>query len=708
MEMTDMTEKAKITTAQLFTLLFVCRISLTMIYSVYMSGVNGLWSFVLPLIISLPLSLVLLLPTMYFSSQNKDVSVCEYSVRNFKRGGKVISFFYAFYFFISAVYVIASMLGFMSQAVPEGLSVRLLLLLIIAGCIYSCTKGIEAVSRMSAIVTALIVIASILTAVYLLSGYSSSKLLPLNDLSLLGTADCIIFIISRMNSSAAVNILSSNTKGRFHRGLIIWSVLTLVFMLIMLLIIRGSTDSYLDIREFQVYNALEGSGVLQRLDPFFILVIVCSIFCNITLLMLSCVQCLRTAVPKIRNVSASVFVGSALMLSAAFLPYDGIGYAIFNKYFWFILAVVFTFLLPCAAVFHYRYAHKKPVRNKARRVVRTASITIIMTLALLMFTGCSSRQLSQCILVQGIGIDSTENGLAITLITLDTDDRENDNNTKLILTNGKSVQEAFTDLENQRGRKLVLDQCLFIIMDEMTANNNKSILPYFVNSNSIPKSTNLMVSSEPASLTIASAMNDMGYTSEEINVLADSKEIKQSEIHCSLLKYASTQTYGTEAVLFPYIITDRKINALSVEGSYLTNSNTKPVYLTEEETLAVMILNSELYDYHESIPYQNSKAELEIAKAESKIVPTINNDELTLTFISEINVVGNYTADETAFIRSELYKRIEDCTDKIIHQSGSDIFFINKNLNNTNKDKNKPIDISTIKNADINITVNIV
>ena len=702
-----MTDKAKITTGQLFTLLFVCRISLTLIYSVYMSGVEGLWSFALPLIIALPVSIVLFLPTMYFCSRNRDISVCEYSVRHFKTGGKVLSCFYAFYFFISAVYVIASMLGFMGQAVPEGLSVRLLLILIIAGCIYSCSKGIEAVSRMSAIVTALIIIASILTAIYLLSGYSSSKLLPLNDLSLPGTADCIIFIISRMNSAAAVNILSSNTKGSFHRGLIIWWVLTSVFMIIMLLVIRGSTDSYLDIRQFQVYNATEGSGVLQRLDPFFVLVIVCSIFCNITLLMLSCVQCIRTAVPKIRNVRASIFIGAALILSAVFLPYDGIGYAIFNKYFWFILAVIFTFLLPCGAVFHYRSAHKKSVRVNARRVIRTASVTIIMTLALLMFTGCSSRQLSQCILVQGIGIDSTENGLAITLITLDTDDRENDNNTKLVLTDGKSVQEAFSDLENQRGRKLVLDQCLFIMMDERTANENKSILPYFVNSNGIPKSTNLMVSREPAWKTIAEAMKDMGYTSEEINVLADSKEIKQSEIHCSLLKYATTQTYGSKAVLFPYLITDRKINAISVKGSYLTNSNSEPVYLTEEETVAVMILNSELYDYNEALTDKDKKTELDISKAESKIVPTINKEKLTLTIKSDISLVGNYTTEEKVFIRNELYKRIEDSTRKILHQSGSDIFSINKSLNNTDKGINGPIDSNTIKNAEIIITVNI-
>ena len=51
-----------ITTGQFFTLLFVARAGLTMIYSAEMSGLGSLSGFLLPLLIMVPLGIVLMLP----------------------------------------------------------------------------------------------------------------------------------------------------------------------------------------------------------------------------------------------------------------------------------------------------------------------------------------------------------------------------------------------------------------------------------------------------------------------------------------------------------------------------------------------------------------------------------------------------------------------------------------------------------------------
>ena len=54
--------RSVITSGQFFTLLFVSRAALTAIYSTEMSGIDSMWSFILPLIFMLPAGLLLMLP----------------------------------------------------------------------------------------------------------------------------------------------------------------------------------------------------------------------------------------------------------------------------------------------------------------------------------------------------------------------------------------------------------------------------------------------------------------------------------------------------------------------------------------------------------------------------------------------------------------------------------------------------------------------
>ena len=106
-----MNDKPMITQKQFFILLFVCRISLAIIYSSSVSGVFSVWDMLMPLIITIPLMLIMFLPSLSYGRISGDGSF--FTV-------KIMPVIYSAYFLFSALYSTAVMYGFMLEAVPDG------------------------------------------------------------------------------------------------------------------------------------------------------------------------------------------------------------------------------------------------------------------------------------------------------------------------------------------------------------------------------------------------------------------------------------------------------------------------------------------------------------------------------------------------------------------------------------------------------------
>ena len=93
-----MKQHPTVTAGQIFTLLFISRMALAMTYSVTVSGIASLWSFLLPLLLCIGLSMVLLVPVNLLFGNRRDSSVAELSVRHWGILGHAVPFLYALYF----------------------------------------------------------------------------------------------------------------------------------------------------------------------------------------------------------------------------------------------------------------------------------------------------------------------------------------------------------------------------------------------------------------------------------------------------------------------------------------------------------------------------------------------------------------------------------------------------------------------------------
>ena len=416
-----MTKKNTVTIGQIYTLLFISRISLSVIYSVFVSGMENIWDLFMPLLICIPISILLLLPVNFGKK-----SVCIQAVEKFGKMGYVIPALYGIYFIGSGLYAIKALEYFLNMILPDGINARLVMTgLVIAG-IYAAVKGIEALSRMAAVILGFILISSAIMFIYLIQGFAVENIMPVEYVTFGAVTDGVVFVISRMNTSAALNVLLPSAKGRFWKSAVIYSALTFLFMCFMLILLKGAVGDYLNARELSVYQATEGAGSLQRLNPFFIFVTMCSLFCNVSVMLFAVSESVKVIFKSSHGKIIAVISGIFLIVLVLAVPENKV---LFDKYIWCILTVTFTFLIPL--------------------IIKMPKLTAVC-LSVLILGGCNNMQLNQRLIVQGIGIDKNTDGYKITLIVLDTDNKENENSVKLVYTQGKTTEEALGMLENQR------------------------------------------------------------------------------------------------------------------------------------------------------------------------------------------------------------------------------------------------------------------
>ncbi len=705
-------EKAYITAGQFFVLLLVSRLSLTLLFSSERSGNGDLWDFFFPILLSVPCLILLLLPLLWYFRQNTGCSVCEYAVRKMGKVGKILPVLYAVYFWITAAGLLLSLREFLLAVLPEGLHEGVILVLLLGGVVYAACKGMEAVSRMSGLVLVMLILAGILLIVFLSPNYSSEKLPPFFRLSYGRISQCLIYFLGRMNVLASLCVLSSSLKGRPASKLIHWSLWLSGILLIVLILFKGCAGEYLQTRAFPVYQVTEISGVLQRWKPFLIFVMVCAVFCCLTLLLLSLSQSVVLSVSRISRKKMTVFAGIALAGVIPLLSLPVVRWFLTDGIMALVSGIIFVTVLPLVVVIHERVTNPHKKRHLSRRVIPAAVSLLIpglMTLVMLLsLTGCA-RQLNQSLIVQGMGIDLKDGKYRLTYIVLDTDNLENENASVILRSEGNSTEEALAALQQQRGKQLILNQCLFLMLNEEAAAEVQQTLSVFETTEDFKKTANLMVSSSAADDTITTALQQLGYHAESINVIADSKEIRQPEIHSSFSELMTAHQQQENAFLFPYLVVNRTENALQVDGSFLSDSGNIQI-LNEEETLAVLAMREQLSDYVDTVQQEGKNVSFRIARVDSALTPVLKEESLTLHFQMRLILPdhpdGNPSLDD--LITDKFRHALESCVRKTVQTNGSDIFGVLSSLQGTGPDSDLSPDHfrHLLQSSRIRMTVN--
>ena len=663
-----MNTKTIVTSPQLFTLIFVSRMSLTIITTLSLSGTRQLWELLLPDIIMSVLSLLLLVPIMLLQKQGGILTSAK-SV-----AGIILKTIYSLYFAALLLYTVFALREFLVCILPDGLYPALLIGALLLCGVYAAAKGIEGVCRLSLIVLILFLLAFFIVAAFLSPGYSSESLIPLKALSGSGIFTGVLFMLSRSGLLAGAGVLSLHTRDSMKNSIAVTSILLSVSVAVMLFLATGVLGDYMLSQDLQIYGLIDGSGALQRLNPFFLIVTACCVFCDVSFLLLLFSQCMGGLLGKLRA-GHYAFMCAAVVFTVLLFTYDNdkAAEAYCDKYIWSALTVVFVFLIPLVV-----FAAKKLRSIRPKRAV-SAVLTAALCCAFL--CSCSAVQLNERMIIQGIGIDKTKTGYSLSLIVLDTEK----NRSRLVFSDSETVEQALSDLSRDSGMSVLLSQCLFIIMDEKSAKNTYDTLSYFEGSKELMKNVSIMLAENSRSF-LMTAHDRMGMSSESINMATAGKDTGKSAVNCTMLDYISSLRGINSSLLIPLVKADISNKTIYTEGSMLTDRNGSTVMLNSDETLGVLMINKKADRITDTVSIRRAEHTYSIKEKSCRIYPFLEDDRLSLIFSIVIAPDGKTNDTLREAVRKDIESKINSAVSKAL-SADIDAFSIRKYLRSAYPDK---------------------
>ena len=661
--------KEQITVSQYFCLIFICNISLATVHSFRFSSGETLWDYLIPLLFLIPIDILLLIPAISFH-RKASCSVSEYAIKHFQNVGKTVVMLYPVYFLFSAIMLLSSVRAFMEDIMPEGVNAVIILILLICGCVYGAAKGIEANVRSAFLIVFLIGISVILLLIFLFPSYSAEALKPRMDPKALSVVKRILILLSELNSMATLPILLPNLKGNIKRHAILYVLLTCIFLCSMLLLIYGAVGDYIDQQRYPLFRVIDGAAPLQRLDPLFILILICSVFCNISLLLISASKSISAVFIKSSYPKTVFFLGMLLLTMVLFLT-DNLQEQFILILISAVINVFLTVIVPLLLHLHFQ------LHSGTNGIIIPGKASVFLFLAVMLvsipcMSGCTSLQLNQRLIVQGIGIDHDDSGYNLTLITLDTSSTEENNKTEILFSNGNTIDKAVEKAETVHGKKLLLNQCVLIMMDQGAAAKIEDSLSVWMDSREIPKTVNLMVGDGSVKALILKAIEDYQMKTEDINALSDSKAVEQSTAHCSLLEVIASHNDSFSSLVLPFVRSDEATRTLYVKGGCLVSVKNGCRHFTEDEMTGYLILKNKSDKLFGSLT----------EKITVSFLPSIQDKKICLNILIDLKTPHINSPEQTEQFQQHIRDCVEACIQKTMIEWNTDILMLRRTIRN--------------------------
>lgn len=619
----------RISTTQLFVFLFVSVFTNMITAPFLLSEGEPLWSAFLPLIAQGIMFIIILSPTLIYSKAAE-------SEKRFPEWLSVsVKLLYGLYFLYLTVTTVITLSDFSDELSGSAVNKYIIVLAALIGGVYAAYQGIEAIMRFSYIIFAALMVSSLLLVCFVYPAFDPSLLTPVSEEVKSGLLTSTYSLLSLSPHLAAVFLLSSNTKGSLPKSAFIWSLLSVVFMGGMFILICGSSGEYLREMKYPLIHSIDTSGTLQRFDPIFIGTAVSCVFCSLSFSLCIARGCIDTAAENIGLKKYAFPTAVFIMAVISYVVNENTDAQDILRRFSAPVCAVFAYIIPFFAVVSIY------LRRLSKRLLRKLRGAAAMIIALVVFTAFSSGcgiQLNKQSIVQGMAVDHNENGYTLTCITLDTKTEKSDNAVRIIRSDGISFDSAIAALESEQGSRVLLSQCLFLIMDTEATDRSSEIISSLSDNRQVMKSLNIMTTEENAGELIENAVTKLGYDSETINMLTASNAVNTHSVRCSLFDYLVAEKENCAGSVVPSVITDKKTNALKTDGGIVLDGKGRIVSrLDENEALTVMLLKNSGNIFF----FEKDEEEYRLTSTSASIIPHFDSD------IPKLDVSVSYKAEKS-------------------------------------------------------------
>ena len=250
-----MEKRPAITVSQLFSLLFISRMVVSMTYGNVLIGDSELWDHLISALLSMILTWILLVPTYKLFSMDKKMNVFDNLRDICGKYGFILIGVYILYFLIVGFHTVSVFEKFIFNAINPPISIPFLTVLLLFSSCYGAYKGLEAICRASGLIFVFTVFAMIFFLVSLISSIEPINYKPLMYEGYESVLEGIELLISQSMCIPAMGILLPMARGDHKKGIIIWNFGVYFVFVCLILLVVGTMGDFVGTQLFSVYTA---------------------------------------------------------------------------------------------------------------------------------------------------------------------------------------------------------------------------------------------------------------------------------------------------------------------------------------------------------------------------------------------------------------------------------------------------------------------
>ncbi len=283
-----MEKRPCISVGQMFAMLFVSRMVVTMTYGTLLIGDSDIWDHLISAGISFILTFLLVLPIYKLFKMDNKMNVFDNLRDLMGKYGYIFILIYVVYYLVVTLHTLTIFDNFISNAINPPISISLLSIFLLLSSCYGAYKGLEALSRTSTFIIVATVCSLIFLSISLFSSIETINFKPLMYNGYESVAEGTLYMISQSSCIVAMGLLLPMACGSKLRGIIIWNIGVYLSFALVIMLVVGTMGDFADTQLFPVYTAasIGKFGSFRHLDSLYLGIWICGIFLKTSLFLL--------------------------------------------------------------------------------------------------------------------------------------------------------------------------------------------------------------------------------------------------------------------------------------------------------------------------------------------------------------------------------------------------------------------------------------
>lgn len=322
---------------------------------------------------------------------------------------------------------------------------------------------------------------------------------------------------------------------------------------------------------------------------------------------------------------------------------------------------------------------------------KTVKILLTVLLLSLLLSGCSAPglELKNRLIVQAIGIDDTQDGVRVTLQTLNTEMAGNPNSggslgevVRCLTVEGSTVSEAISNASKSEGKQPLLSQNRLIVFGRETAEHGLyTHLDYFVRSAEARTTVPIAVSDTTAEELVTANLGENVLSADSITDILDGTRYNINIVSQELYSLMNQLSSDLTDAYIPILRTQKEDDksSISMFSVGIFRADQMVYELSADEVTALMLLTDQAKSGFFSVENEAYQAQtvLKIKKTDTSIKSEIQNGRILFHVnikmtvdISESRAEKPFTLDEAYLQQTEelAAQRMEDMVLSAVHR----------------------------------------